>query len=177
MNSKIISFRTTYQARAFSIEKVNLQLPNGKLAEYDRLRHNGAVTIIPVDDQGSVYFVRQFRVGADVDLLELPAGTLGSREDPLECARREVREETGMSAEKITLLGDFFLAPGYSSEHMYVYMAEQLAEDPLPGDEDEFLEVVKIPWDEVTRMIAANQVKDGKTLAALLLRIAWQNRR
>ena len=169
MKSKILSVKTTYHARAFFVEKVNLRLPNGKTTEYDRLNHSGAVTIVPVDDKGNIYFVRQFRVGADADLLELPAGTLGRNEDPFDCATREVREEVGMAAKEISLLGDFFLAPGYSSEHMYVYLARDLVEDPLPGDEDEFLQVVQLSWEKVKEMIKTNQIKDGKTLAALLL--------
>ena len=86
-------------------------MPNGKITDYDRLQHSGAVTIIPVDEQANIYFVRQFRVGAEVDLLELPAGTLSKGEDPLDCAKRELREEIGMSAHNISLLGDFYLAP------------------------------------------------------------------
>jgi ADP-ribose pyrophosphatase len=101
--------------------------------------------------------------------LELPAGTLEENEDPALCAAREIREETGMAAGKMTKLGDFFLAPGYSSEYMHVYLMTELYSAPLKQDEDEFLRTEAIPVDTVWEMIRTNQIHDGKTLACLML--------
>ncbi len=103
------------------------------------------MVILPVDDQGNLFFVRQYRHAAGLDLLELPAGTLDEGEAPEACARREVREETGMAAGKMEHLGGFYLAPGYSTEYMHVYLATGLHSDPLEADADEFLTVEVIP--------------------------------
>jgi ADP-ribose pyrophosphatase len=158
-----------YQGRAFTVRQDRVKLPDGRLTNLDVVVHTGAVTLIPVDQQGNVWFVRQYRHAAGEMLLELPAGTVEPGEEPEVCASREVREETGMSAEKLELLGDFFLAPGYSTEHMYVYLATGLQEDPLQQDEDEFLSVEKIPLEQAFSMAESGELKDAKSLAALML--------
>lgn len=158
-----------FTGRAFQVELLQLQLPNGKVRQYELINHPGAVTIVPVDNDGNILFVRQFRVGAGKTLLELPAGTLGKGEEPAHCASREIREETGMAAGEMKELGSFYLAPGYSSEYMHIFLATDLTYDPLPEDDDEFLELTAIPVEEVYQMAAAGEINDGKTLAALLL--------
>ena len=172
MEYQIRAKRSVYVGKVFKVEQVDVTLPDGKPAIYDLVVHPGSVTIIPVDDQGLMYFVRQYRIGAGRMLLELPAGTMEENEDPLECAKREVREETGMSGELIEV-GDLFLAPGYTSEHMTLYLATGLYPAKLDGDEDEFLKVVTIPVKEVYKMIELKQVNDGKTLAALILALPF----
>lgn len=164
---------TTYRGKAFNVELVELEMPDGRPAKYDLVRHPGAVTIVPLDAEGDVYFVKQYRLGVEGSLLELPAGTLGDGEKPLKCASREIREEIGFRAEKWIELGDFFLAPGYSSEHMTVFLALDLHFDPAKGDEDEFLKVEKISSLTVMDMIQKNQIHDGKTLAALCLAMPY----
>ena len=114
-------------------------------------------------------FVRQYRHAAGLDLLELPAGTLDEGEEPLECAKREIREETGMAAGKMELLGGFYLAPGYSTEYMHVYLATGLSHDPLEADADEFLTVERIPMAEALQMFERGEIQDAKSLAAVLL--------
>ena len=158
-----------YHGRAFNVEIVKMQLPDGKIRAYDLVEHKGAVTIVPVDDAGNILFVRQYRVGADQELLELPAGLLNQDEPHAEAAAREVREETGMAARQMTLLGDFYPAPGYSSEHMHVYLAPGLHPDPLDQDDDEFLELVSIPAAEAVNMARRGEIRDGKSLAALMM--------
>jgi ADP-ribose pyrophosphatase len=162
-----------YRGRAFAVEKVKVRLPDGRETHYDYVKHSGAVTLVPVDDQNRILFVTQYRMGVKGDLLELPAGTLEKDEDPAFCAAREVREETGMAAGKVTKLGEFFLAPGYSSEYMHVYLMTGLFPSPLKQDDDEFLEVSAIPVEKVWEMIHSNQIRDGKTLACLLLAMPY----
>ena len=169
MEHHINSRETVYSARAFKIERVGMTLPDGRETVYDLVAHPGAVTIVPLDDESNVYFVRQYRLGAEQSLLELPAGTRIPDETPEACAGREIREETGMAAGKLTLVGDFYMAPGYSSEHMYVYLATQLSRAPLAQDDDEFIAVETIPFEKVMEMVRQNQINDGKSLASLLL--------
>lgn len=165
---ELLNSETVYSGRAFSVEVVDARLPDGNVRRFDLVRHTGAVTIVPLHE-GKIFFVRQYRFGADDALLELPAGTLNHGEDPAVCAAREVREEIGMAAGKLDKLGEFYLAPGYSTEYMHVYLAGELYPDQLPGDDDEFLQVEAIPVDQVMQMVRDNQLNDGKTLAALLL--------
>jgi len=158
-----------YQGRAFEVQQVGMRLPDGREVTYDLVKHPGAITIVPIDADGNVWFVRQYRVGCGETLLELPAGTLEPGEAPDLAAAREVREEIGMAASLIKKVGEFYLAPGYSSEFMHVYLATGLSDDPLPGDDDEFLNAEAVPLEEAFRMAESGQLRDGKSLAALLL--------
>jgi len=169
MNFEWLSEEEIYHGRVFAVEKVHVRLPDGRKTTYDYVKHSGAVTMVPVDDQGRIWFVRQYRMGVKGILLELPAGTLEENEDPAVCAAREVREEIGMAADNVTKLGEFFLAPGYSSEYMHVYLMTGLHPSPLKHDDDEFLETEAIPLEKVLEMVNNDQIRDGKTLACLML--------
>jgi ADP-ribose pyrophosphatase len=139
---------------------------------YDRVTMQDAVTILPIDDDGNVFFVRQFRVGSDSVLLELPAGKIEIGEAALATAEREIREEIGMAARELLPLGGFYMSPGYSTEYMHCFLARGLYAAPLTPDADEFLNVDKLPLEQVLTMIAAGELPDSKSLAAILL--AWQ---
>lgn len=169
MPHELLDSQVFFEGRIFTLVRQTYRLPDGRTRAYELVRHHGAVTLVPVDPQGRILFVRQYRVGAESELLELPAGVLHAGEDPAEGAARELREETGMAAGVLTRLGDFYMAPGYSSEHMVVYLAEQLTPDPLPQDDDEFLDLVAVPVAEALRMAREGDLRDGKSLAALLM--------
>ena len=158
-----------YQGRVFDVRQDQVRMPDGKLVRFDVVAHHGAVTILPVDDEGLVWFVRQYRHPAKTTLLELPAGVMEEGEAPEVSARREVREEIGMAAGELRSIGTFYLAPGYSTEFMYVFLATHLTAAPLKGDEDEFISIEKIPVQQVVQMVVAGRVQDAKTLAALFL--------
>ena len=166
---KLIYSETVYQGRAFKVCKDRVEMPGGLRGDLDIVQHSNAITLVPVDDQGRVWLVRQYRHAGRVVLLELPAGTLDDQELPEVCAHREVREEIGMAATELKNIGEFYLAPGYSSEYMYVYLATGLRPDPLEVDEDEFLEVEQMPVEKLYRLAESGAIQDGKTLAALLL--------
>lgn len=168
MKFKLISSELIYHGEVFSVRRDILRTPADQRINLDIVEHDDAVTILPLDEQGRVWFVRQYRHAAERDLLELPAGKLEPMEPPEECARREIREEIGMAAEQLEKLGSFYLAPGYSTEFMHVYLATGLYPDPLPGDEDEFLSVTAFPVEKVFELAASGQLIDAKSLAALL---------
>jgi ADP-ribose pyrophosphatase len=169
MGFETLNSETTYRGRIFDVRRDQIRLPNGKSVSHDIVEHPGAVTLVPVDEQGQVWFVRQYRYAAQVELLELPAGSLDKGESPSACALREVREEIGMAAGRLQKVGEFFLAPGYSTEYMYVYLATNLRPDPLEADADEFLTVEAVPASQVFKMAESGHIQDGKTLAALFL--------
>ncbi len=164
---------TKYQGKAFSVRKDEVRMPHGGTAKLDVVEHSGAVTIFPIDADGNVWFVRQYRHAADGEVLELPAGTLDEGEDPLTCARREIQEEIGMKAGEMQKLGEFFLAPGYSTEYMYLYLATGLSPSVLPGDEDEFLSVERVHITKVLEMAWENDLQDAKSLAGLMLALPY----
>ncbi len=157
------------QGRAFKIRRDTLKTPDGHETKYEIIEHGGSVVIVPIDNEGNVLFVRQYRHAAGLDLLELPAGTRDGDEPYEDCAAREIREETGMEAGKLQKIGDFYLAPGYSSEFMAVFLATELKHNPLQGDDDEFLQVEKIHVKDADALFAGGGVPDAKSLAAWLL--------
>lgn len=169
MTYRINHIKEVFKTPLFSVKKVNLTFPDGKTRDYDLIDIQNAVTILPVDDEGRVYFVRQYRIGAGSFLLELPAGKVEEGEEPLRTAEREVREETGMAARELIPLGEFYMTPGYANEYMYCYLAKGLQHDPLAPDSDEFLDLVKIPLAQVKEMAATGEIRDSKSLAVLLL--------
>lgn len=160
-----------FQGRVFDVRRDWVRLPNGRTTALDIIQHHGAVTVVPLDEAGHLWFVRQYRHAAGVTLLELPAGTLAPDEAPQVCAARELQEEIGCNARHWQPLGTFYLAPGYSTEFMHLFLATGLYPSRLEADADEVLEPVRLPVAEAYRRAWAGEVQDAKTLAALLL--AW----
>ena len=169
MPFEFISSEILLQGRAFKVRRDTLKTPDGRETKYEIIEHGGSVVLVPVDDQGNVLFVRQYRHATGQDLLELPAGTRDGEEPFEKCAAREIREETGMEAGTLLKVGEFYLVPGYSSEFMAVFLATDLKENPLDGDEDEFLQLEKFTVKDVNAMFERGDVLDAKSLAAWLL--------
>lgn len=174
MDHKITARNVEFKGHAFNAEVLNVTLPDGTERKYDLVRHANSVTIIPVDKDGNIYFVRQYRMGSEKILLELPAGVMDKNESPAACAAREVREEIGMAAGKLSKIGAIYLAPGYSDEINYIFLAEDLAEDPLQQDDDEFISIHTYSQGEVKQFIRNGELIDSKSIAALY--ILEQNR-
>ncbi|HLO18189.1 MAG TPA: NUDIX hydrolase [Anaerolineales bacterium] len=169
MPFELIKSETLLQGRAFKIRRDYLKTPDGLETKLEIVEHGGSVVLIPIDEEGNLLFVRQYRHAAGKNILELPAGTRDENEPYEKCAAREIREETGMEAEKLQKVGEFYLAPGYSTEFMMVFLATELKENPLKADYDEFLELEKFPVKRALEMAAHGEVPDAKSLAALLL--------
>ena len=169
MEPAILSRKTLMQLRPFDVERVHFRLPDGRERDYDLVQHLDAVTILPVDKLGQVHLVRQYRIGAEQELLELPAGVMDPGEEPEMTARRELREEIGKDCGELIRLGGFYMAAGYSSEYMHVFLALNLEESPLEQDDDEFLTTVIVPISELLEMAQDGRLPDGKSLSTLLL--------
>jgi len=169
MPFELISSEVLVQGRTFQVKRDTLKTPDGRETKLEIVDHNGSVVLIPIDPAGNLLFVRQYRHPAGGDLLELPAGTREGEEPFEECAAREIREETGMAAGSLQKVGGFYLVPGYSTEYMAVFLATDLMENPLQADEDEFLQVEKIPLKQAFEMAEQGTIQDAKSLAALLL--------
>lgn len=169
MPFELIKSETVLQGRAFKIRRDTLKTPDGRETSLEIVDHGGSVVILPIDDEKNLLFVRQYRHATGMDLLELPAGTRDREEPYEECAARELREETGMEAGTLQMVGKFYLAPGYSTELMGVFIATNLKENPLQADDDEFLNVERIPLRKAIQMSESGEVPDAKSLAALLM--------
>ena len=169
MKFELLKSEIIYEGRAFSVHLDHFLTPSGKTVKYDIVEHIGSVIIVPVDENGQLYFVRQYRQAVEKELLELPAGTLEVGEPPAEAAAREIREETGMAAKNLKEIGSFYLAPGYSTELMHVFLATGLTHDPLDPDADEYLSVEKMSVAKAFELVENGQLQDAKSLAALLL--------
>ena len=166
---ELMRSETLLEGRAFRIRRDHLRAPDGRETRFDIVEHVGSVIMLPIDEAGNLLFVRQYRHAAGSELLELPAGTRDENESYESCAAREMREETGLAAGILEKVGEFYLAPGYSTEFMMVYIARDLTPDPLPTDADEFLQLERIPVKRALQMAEEGQVPDAKSLAALFL--------
>ena len=165
---KNLSRERVFDGIILHIDHVTNELPNGKHAKREIAMHVGASAVLPVDADGNVYLVRQFRAPIDQVLLEIPAGKLDSvDEDRLLAAKRELKEETGLDADKWLHLTDTFTTPGFSNERISLYLAQDLKFGESRPDEDEFLNVVKLPFEEAFGMVMRGEIRDAKTQIAL----------
>ena len=165
---KKLSSRLLHEGKNFDFLVDDVELPNGHVTQRDIVRHPGAVAIVPILGDGRVALIRQFRYATGKTLLEIPAGTLEQGEPPLECAARELREETGFEAKELEPLLSYFMAPGYSDEVIHFFVARGLivvGSDP-EIDEEIALEVRSL--EEVRRMIEENIIEDAKTIVGIL---------
>ncbi len=169
LREETIESREIYSGKILTLRVDRVRLPNGKESTREVVVHRGAITAVPLLDDGQVVMVRQFRQAAGETLLELPAGTLEPGEDHVECARRELQEEINYTPNRLTLLFASYLAPGYSSELLYTYLAEDLVKAEGQSDADEFLEIVTIPLDEAVEMVSRKQIKDAKSICGILM--------
>lgn len=144
------------------------ELYTGKVVKREVVEHPGGVTILPVDEDGSCYMVRQFRYPFSRMMLEAPAGKLEYGEDHRECAVRELSEETGFTADELVYLGGCCTSPGFSTEVLHIYLAMGLHAGECHPDQDEFLNVEKIPLSQLSRMVMDGEIDDAKTIVAVL---------
>ena len=144
--------------------------PNGRSATREIVVHKGAAAVVPVYPGGTTLLVRQHRVAVDRVTLEIPAGKLDSvSEDPLDCAVRELEEETGLRAGRMTLLTSLLTTPGFCTEKIAIYLAQDLTQGQTHPDEDEFLDLVRIPLEEAVARIMRGEIRDSKTICGLLM--------
>ncbi len=167
-----ISSRRIFDGKILSLRVDTVALSNGMEATREVIEHGPAVAIVPVDDRGNVHLVRQYRKAVGDSLLEVPAGRMNRGEDPAQAARRELGEETGLTAGSLTPLGSYFTTPGFTDEEMHAFLATDLTEGDAHPDEDEEVERVVVPLERAVEMVNNGELHDGKSIAALLM--AWQ---
>lgn len=158
-----------FDGRILHVRRDTVRLPNGNNAAREYIVHVGAVCIVPVTEDGRVYMERQFRYPLDAVISEIPAGKLDSlQEDRLDAAKRELLEETGLTADRWTDMGDYYPSAAYTNERLTMYLAEGLHQGKRKLDADEFLNVQLIPLSELVDAVMCGEITDGKTQIALL---------
>ena len=165
---KKVSSEKIFSGRIIDVRRDTVELVNGSIVTREVVDHLGGVAVVPVDADGNVIAVRQFRYPFERELLEIPAGKLERGEEPFSCAVRELSEETGFSAEKYTYLGEIYPSPGYCHETLYIYLATGLTAGEQHLDDDEFLNIEKIPLNTFIERIMSGDVRDAKTVVGIL---------
>ena len=165
-----ISEETVFRGALIDVSHMQVRLPNGRTALREIVHHKGAAAVVPVDEEEYVYLVRQHRVVNDMLTWEIPAGKLDTAdEDPLHCAVRELREETGLTAGRMTRLTSLLTTPGFCTEQIAVYLAEELTQGEASPDPDEELLPLRLPLSEAIDMVMRGDIRDGKTVCGLLM--------
>ena len=165
-----VSSEDVFDGNLLHVKKDTVRLPNGNIACREWIKHPGASAVLPVTPEGRLIFVRQYRYPIQQVTLEIPAGKLDAEgEDPLDCAKRELSEETGYQAEKYTFLTKLATTVGFSNEFIYIYAAEGLTAGRQHPDEDEFINVCTLTMDEAMAKIRSGEICDAKSITAVLL--------
>lgn len=164
---KTLSVEQIYKGYIISVEKIAVELPDGRVSNRDVVRHPGASMVIPVLDDGRIIMVRQYRKALEKESLEMPAGKLDDGEEPLICAKRELEEETGYTAEKYEHVISIDTAPGFSDERIHIFIAKGLKKGKMNPDSDEFIENEVYSVDELINMVLNGKISDAKTIIGI----------
>ncbi|MBS5518114.1 MAG: NUDIX hydrolase [Clostridiales bacterium] len=169
LSETILHEDTVYRGRLLHVTCAEVSLPNGRTSKRDLVRHPGGVVVVAVTDDGRVYLERQFRTALGCVITELPAGKREPGEDPDLTARRELKEETGLVAQRWEKLGELVTTPGFSDETLHIYLATGLAQQETERDEDEFIELFTLPLEEAYQQAMRGALPDAKTIAGLAM--------
>lgn len=157
-----------YEGKLVNLRIDTVELPDKKYSKREIIEHPGAVAALPITEDGSVVLVKQYRKAVERTLLELPAGKIELNEEPGETAKRELKEETGFSANKMEYLLEFYSSAGFTNEKVYLFLATELTEGDADPDVGEYIETLKIPMDDLIKMIDRGEVTDSKTIIGAL---------
>jgi ADP-ribose pyrophosphatase len=169
MSVEVHDVTKLYHGKIFDVVLEKVTLPNGVVKNREIVRHPGAAAMVPVLDDGNVVLIKQYRHAVGQFVWEIPAGTLEPEEAPLACAKRELVEETGYEAAIFDKLTEIWPAPGYTDEHIHIFLATELTIAEQNLEDDEVLEIQPTPLDTAIEMIRTGQIQDGKTIVGLLL--------
>lgn len=168
LDEKTLSVEEIYNGKIIRVTKEKVELENGEISFREIVHHSGGVCVLPIDEDGNIYFVKQFRYPYKAVLLEVPAGKREEGEDPLTCGARELKEEIGASAEEIVSLGKLYPTVAYDTEIIYMYLATGLSFGDTHLDDGEFIDIVKMPFEKAYKMVLDDEIPDAKTQIAIL---------
>jgi len=165
---KTLSRRLVYDGRAVRLRIDTVRMLSGRETTREIVEHGDCVAIIAVDDEDNILLVNQFRKPVEKRLLEIPAGGIELGEEPVDCVRRELREETGFLPQKLERLGGFYSSPGYCTEYLHLYLATDLIPSPLQAEDSESIRLVRVPLGQIPSLITSGEICDAKSIAGLL---------
>ena len=166
--------KPVYECRIFRVFEEEVLLPHGRISRQSRIEHQPCIAVVPIDENGQIVLIRQYRHAVGQFLLEIPAGGLDAGKESIEdCVQRELAEETGYGAKRLIKLFAGYLVPGYCNEYMHYYLALDLFPAPLPPDDDEDIEVVRASREEARKMIKNGEICDSKTALGLLMALEY----
>ena len=168
LTERTVEHTRPYEGVIVDVDLDKAVLPNGRIATREVVLHPGGVAVLPLNDDGTVTVVRQYRYPFAQVLTEIPAGKLDPEEEPRTGALRELKEEIGAQVGELIDLGAIYPSPGFCQEVLYLYLARDLTYGDCCPDEDEFLEVARVPFDSLAEQVMRGEIKDGKTVAAVL---------
>jgi ADP-ribose pyrophosphatase len=166
-----------FEGKIIDLQVDDVELPNGKQSKREIVKHPGAVAVIPITKDKKIVFVEQYRKPLEKSLVEIPAGKLDNNEQPLMAAIRELEEETGYTAKDLSFVTSFYTSPGFADEIIHLYITDSIErlENPVTGDEDEFVDVVELTLDEAKQYVEDERIHDAKTSYAILyLHALWR---
>lgn len=166
LKERTLETEEIFKGYIINLKVKTVELPNGDEGQREIVEHHGGAAVIPYHD-GEVILIKQFRKAVEETIYELPAGMIEEGEEPLDCAQREVEEETGYRANTLEKVCNFYTSPGFTDEELHIYLATDLTKYEQKMDEHEFVEVVEMPLEEVEDKLAAGQFKDAKTVIGL----------
>ena len=165
---KTVSSTKIFDGRIIKVKVDKVEMPDGTLAERELVEHPGGVGIVAVCDNGDIIMVKQFRKPLERAIYEIPAGKLDGGEDPEVCGMRELKEETGYTAKSFEYLGFIYPSPGFTDEITHIYLATGLESGDTDFDDDEYLDIERIPFDKVYQMVMNNEINDAKSVFGIL---------
>lgn len=168
MEEETLSSKIAFNGEILNVRVDEIRLPGGRKSTREIIEHSDAVAVVPIDRNGNMILVRQYRRGAGKDLLEIPAGCVEPGENPEETVRRELQEEIGYLPNKITSMGGFYASPGYNTEYLYLYLATELVPAKLHAEDTDSIEVVPVPIKSITDYIKSGKICDAKSVAGIL---------
>ncbi len=169
MEEKTLNSARLYEGKIINLRVDTVELPDKKYSKREIVEHSGAAAVVPLTMDGHVILIKQFRKPIEEIIYEIPAGRLETKETPKKCALRELAEETGYSVGTLEELVTYYPSPGFSNEVIHIFVARDLTEGTAKPDEDEYLEVMKIPLEEALKMVEDGTIKDSKTIIGLLM--------
>ncbi|HAS27980.1 MAG TPA: hypothetical protein DCR59_02135 [Dehalococcoidia bacterium] len=168
MEEETLSSEIVFKGEIMNVRVDEIRLQDGRKSTREIIEHGNAVVVVPIDREGNILLVRQYRRGAGKDLLEIPAGCVETGENPLETVKREMQEEIGYLPNKITSMGGFYASPGYNTEYLYLYLATELVPAKLHAEDTDSIEVVPVPIKSITDYIKSGKICDAKSVAGIL---------
>ncbi len=172
-NEKTITTEKRFEGRIFDVRVESVELPDGKIGYRELVDHPGGVGIVAITDDNKIILVKQYRKAVEKELVEIPAGKLERNEDPLECGKRELEEETGYTAKEFISLGYLYPSPGFANEVTHLYLAWGLEKGDVNPDEDEYLDVFECSIEKIYDKIMKNQICDAKTVIGFFKAIEY----